>query len=125
MSALVFSQAGPNIPARPLTLTRRGRVLLLGIPSILVASALVFTLLAVLLGAIASPANAATTRSSVDMADYAGTVTVLQGQSLWSIAAASDPTRDIRDVVSDIVALNGLTTGVLQAGQQLYVPRAK
>ncbi|MCU6479465.1 hypothetical protein QO003_003935 [Arthrobacter silviterrae] len=125
MSALVFSQAGPHIPARPLTLTRRGRVLLLGIPSILVASALVFTLLAVLLGAIASPANAATTHSSVDMADYAGTVTVLQGQSLWSIAAASDPTRDIRDVVSDIVALNGLTTGVLQAGQQLYVPRAK
>jgi hypothetical protein len=125
MSALVFSPARPQSPARPLTLTRRGRVLLLGIPSILVASALVFTLLAVLLGAFASPANAATTHSSVDMADYAGVVTVLQGQSLWSIAAASDPTRDIRDVVSDIVALNGLTTGVLQAGQQLYVPRAK
>ena len=145
MSALVISAAGPAIKAgtgrpatprpattraatprsvapRPLRLTRRGRMLLLGLPALAVAAVLVFALLAVVLGSVASPANAATHYSPVDMASYAAPVTVLQGQSLWSIAAVSDPTRDVREVVAEIVALNELGTGVLQAGQQLYVP---
>lgn len=138
MRALVISAAVPAFKAgtvrpatnrpgtlQPLRLTRRGRMLLLGIPALALTAVLVISLLAVLLGSLASPANAATRYSPVDMASYAAPVTVLQGDSLWSIAAVSDPTRDVRDVVAEIVALNELGTGVLQAGQQLYVPLPK
>ncbi|MGO4384771.1 LysM peptidoglycan-binding domain-containing protein [Specibacter sp. RAF43] len=108
-----------------LRLTRRGRLVFLGIPALLTAAVVALVALALLLGTVASPANAAVTGTRVNLADYASTVTVLQGESLWSLAAASDPGRDVRAVVSEIVALNGLSTGVIQAGQQLYVPRPK
>ncbi|ALE07651.1 hypothetical protein AL755_07480 [Arthrobacter sp. ERGS1:01] len=106
-------------------LTRRGRMVFLGIPALVVAAVLMLSVVAVLLGVVASPANAATKYTPVNMTDYAASVTVLQGQSLWSIAAKSDPNRDVRDVVAEIVALNDLGTSVLQAGQQLYVPLPK
>jgi len=109
----------------PLRLTRRGRMVFLGIPALAISAVLVFAALAVVLGSIASPANASVKYEPVDMADYASTVTVLQGDSLWSIAAQTNPTRDIREVVSEIVALNELSTGVVQAGQRLFVPLAK
>jgi LysM repeat protein len=138
MSALVISTAGPAVkyseskfgsvratPAGALRLTRRGRMVFLGIPALVVTAVLMLSAVAVLLGVVASPANAATKYTPVNMADYAATVTVLQGQSLWSIAAKSDPNRDVRDVVAEIVALNDLGTSVLQAGQQLYVPLPK
>jgi hypothetical protein len=133
MSALVISPAGPAVmsastrpaAARALRLTRRGRMVLFGLPALAVTAALVFSLLAVLLGSLASPANAATKVNTANLAGYAAPVTVLQGDSLWSIAAHSDPARDVRDVVADIVAMNDLGTGVLQAGQRLYVPLRK
>jgi hypothetical protein len=105
-----------------LQLTRRGRLILLGIPAIALAAVMVFASLAILLGSRATPAHASVTYAAVDMADYAFPVTVLEGDSLWSIAAASNPHRDVRDVVSEIVALNELTSGVIQAGQRLYIP---
>ncbi len=122
VSATTVSAAAGSAASGSLRLTRRGRMLLLGGPALAVTAVLVFSLLAVLLGALASPANAAVKNSPVDMSDYALPVTVLQGDSLWKIAAASDPTRDVRDVVAEIVALNELDTGVVQAGQRLYVP---
>lgn len=134
MSALVISTSSPSFTvgshsrtrtSQPLRLTRRGRMVLLGIPTLAITAVLVFSVLAILLGLLASPANAATKGSPTDMADYATTVTVLQGQSLWSIAAASDSSRDVREVVGEIVSLNELTTNVVQAGQQLFVPLAK
>lgn len=105
-----------------INLTRRGRVLLLGVPAIIVTAVLVLSLMAVMFGALANPANASSTQSGAAVGHYTSTVTVLQGQSLWSIAAKSDPNRDVRDVVADIVTLNDLPSGVLQAGQQLFVP---
>jgi hypothetical protein len=130
MSALMISAISPAAAVRPsaatsLRLTRRGRMVFLGLPALALSAVLLFSAIAVMLGVVASPANASTKYATVDMSDYAATVTVLQGQSLWSIAAASDPSRDVRDVVAEIVALNELGTSVLQAGQQLYVPRAK
>lgn len=139
MSALVISGMGQALSApataratastgrvsAPLRLTRRGRMVFLGIPALAVTAVLVFIALAVVLGSIASPANASVKHAPVSLADYAASVTVLQGDSLWSIAAKSDPTRDIRDVVREIVAMNELNTGVVQAGQRLFVPLPK
>lgn len=99
-----------------LRLTRRGRLLFVGMPLMLAAVAA-----ALLLGFFTSPARAATLGSETD-GIAASKVTVLQGQTLWSIASSSDPSRDPRDVVSDIVELNGLATSVVQPGQQLFVP---
>lgn len=108
-----------------LSLTRRGRLVFFGIPTIAAAALILFVSLAIMAGSFASPANAAADAKTVNMADYAVAVTVLQGDSLWSIASAADPTRDVRHVVREIVALNDLGTGVLQAGQRLYVPTPK
>ncbi len=108
-----------------LELTRRGRFVFVGLPALLAAALLLLAACALAAGSLASPAQASASHEPVDMADYAVSVTVLQGENLWSIASAADPNRDIRDVVSDIVVLNDLTTGVVQAGQRLYVPLRK
>ncbi|MHA7177123.1 LysM peptidoglycan-binding domain-containing protein [Arthrobacter sp. Sr24] len=108
-----------------LSLTRRGRLVFFGIPAIAAAALILFVSFAIMAGSFASPANAASEVKAVNMADYAVAVTVLQGDSLWSIAGAADPTRDVRHVVREIIALNELGTGVLQAGQRLYVPIPK
>lgn len=50
-------------------------------------------------------------------------VVVEQGQSLWGIAsAASAPGEDVREVLSQIVALNSLPDSTIVAGQELLVP---
>lgn len=116
--------AGAAGPGR-MQLTRRGRFVLLGLPALMVSAVMLFAALAIVLGSVASPAQASASYASIDLADYAASVTVLQGDSLWSIAAAADTTRDVRDVVRDIVALNDLGSGVLQAGQRLYIPLRK
>ncbi|MFQ4148437.1 LysM peptidoglycan-binding domain-containing protein [Arthrobacter sp. LAPM80] len=103
-------------------LTRRGRLVFLGIPAIIMAVVVVFAALAIVLGSVAAPAHAAVQYAPVDMADYAMSVTVLQGQSLWTIAAESNPSRDTREVMGEIVALNELDNGAIQAGQRLFVP---
>ncbi|SEE55839.1 LysM domain-containing protein [Arthrobacter alpinus] len=123
MNAMVIS--APPLSTTGISLTRRGRLVLLGIPAILTTAVMVFAALAIVLGSIASPAQASVEHVAVDMAEYAATVTVLQGDSLWSIAAASNPKRDVRDVVSEIVALNELGSGVVHAGQRLFVPLPK
>ena len=50
------------------------------------------------------------------------TVTVLPGDTLWSIAESLAPTADPRAVIGDIERLNALGTGSLQVGQQLAIP---
>jgi LysM repeat protein len=50
-------------------------------------------------------------------------VTVLPGQSLWSVAESADPGTDTRVVVEQIIELNRLTGNVVFAGQRLRVPR--
>lgn len=132
-SAYVANAAYPRPPwqapahAAPakLCLTRRGRLVLFGVPTLIAASALVFIALAIVFGSLASPAHASAEHVPVDMGSYARSVTVLQGDSLWSIAGAADPHRDVREVVAEIVVLNDLGTGVVHAGQRLFVPMPK
>ncbi|MDV2982209.1 UNVERIFIED_CONTAM: LysM peptidoglycan-binding domain-containing protein [Actinomycetes bacterium ARC8] len=108
----------PERPAAlpPLRLTRRGRIVLIGIPLVLLAA-----LLLSLAGFFISPAKASDSAADLETTS-AVTVTVQPGQSLWGIAATVAPERDARDVVADIVQLNNLSAGAVFPGQQLFVP---
>ncbi|MFJ6301446.1 LysM peptidoglycan-binding domain-containing protein [Pseudarthrobacter oxydans] len=108
----------PERPAAlpPLRLTRRGRIVLIGIPLVLLAA-----LLLSLAGFFNSPAKASDSAADLETTS-AVTVTVQPGQSLWGIAATVAPERDARDVVADIVQLNNLSAGAVFPGQQLFVP---
>ncbi|MBT2595280.1 LysM peptidoglycan-binding domain-containing protein [Arthrobacter sp. ISL-72] len=100
----------------PLRLTRRGRIVLVGIPLILLSAVLI-----TLAGFLNSPAKAAETATELSVTPTVS-VTVQPGESLWGIAAAVDPGRDPRDVVADIVQLNNLDGGRVMPGQQIFVP---
>ncbi len=102
------------LPATRLRLTVRGRrvlAFLAAIPAVIALSI-----------AIVSSGGAL---ASSDGGAPAGTfeqLTVMPGDSLWSIAEAIAPEADPRDVVDAIVRLNALPSGSLLAGQSLALP---
>jgi len=49
-------------------------------------------------------------------------VTVMSGDSLWTIAEEVAPHDDPRDVIDAIIRLNALGSGQLDAGQTLAIP---
>ncbi len=106
----------PEERPAPLRLTRRGKIVLIGIPLVLLAA-----LLLSLAGVFNSPAKASDSAADLSVTPTV-TVTVQSGESLWAIAGSVAPQRDARDVVADIVQLNNLTGGAVFPGQQLYVP---
>ncbi|MBG6180560.1 LysM peptidoglycan-binding domain-containing protein [Arthrobacter sp. CAN_A1] len=116
MSVITTHQNSPVAEngAAKLRLTRRGRLLLVGLPIVLLASAVLM-----LSGFFNSPAKAAAEGGEVTQTV---SVSVAAGETIWQIATEFAPDRDPRDVVSEIVELNSLGTSVLQAGQQLDVP---
>lgn len=100
----------------PLRLTRRGRVILIGIPLVILA-AIVLSLA----GLLNAPAKAADSVADLSLTPTVS-VTVQSGQSLWAIASTVAPERDPRDVIADIAQLNNLSAGGVVPGQQLFVP---
>jgi hypothetical protein len=106
----------PAAPLPPLRLTRRGKVVLVGIPLVLLAA-----LLLSLAGVFNSPAKASDSAQDLSVTPTV-TVTVQPGESLWAIAGSVAPERDARDVVAEIVQLNNISTGTVQPGQQLFIP---
>ena len=114
MSALTVSPS-PALPRQslpPLRITARGRAVL----TMLVAAPLV---IAALIAGLSGGDARATLEGSSASFDY---VTVAPGQSLWSIAEELAPTADPREVVADIVALNQLGSGDVQAGERIAIP---
>ncbi|MFC4223246.1 LysM peptidoglycan-binding domain-containing protein [Lysinibacter cavernae] len=96
-----------------LRLTRRGRVVVtLGV-----------TVLMLLVGMcgvfFVSGAAVASSGASDNSFNY---VTVNAGESMWSLASDLDPSSDPRDVISDIVSLNQLTSTDIEPGQRLAIP---
>ncbi|ANJ28918.1 hypothetical protein ATC03_12605 [Agromyces aureus] len=94
-------------------LTRRGRAVftaLAAIPIVLLVASLV-------LGSGGAVAE-------VDGATGANLayLTVADGESLWSIAESLAPQADPRDVIDEIMRLNGLDDSVVQPGQRLALP---
>lgn len=120
MSTIAFTPA--TLTARPadaagrptprLRITRRGRAVL----GVLLAAPLAIALAVSTLGS--PPAEAGSTVSTASF-DH---VTVAPGESLWELAAWIAPEADPRQVVSDLVALNQLSTTEVQPGQRLAVP---
>ncbi|MGP5731174.1 LysM peptidoglycan-binding domain-containing protein [Arthrobacter rhombi] len=114
-SVQTISSNPPKARSGRLTLTRRGRFILIGLPVMLVA-----TTLLVLAGIFTAPvmASDASDTSSVE----AQTVSVMEGDTVWALAAEFAPQRDRRDVVAEITEMNDLKGSVLVPGQQIFVP---
>jgi LysM repeat protein len=93
-------------------LTRRGR-LFVGTVLALIALAVAY-----FLGAGASQAGADSTVSTTSFEQ----VTVMPGDTLWSIATNIAPNADTQQVIADIVSLNQLETATVQPGQRLSIP---
>ena len=104
--------ARPASPGSPVRLTRRGRLVVLAL-----LLGLGFGLLLV----ATAPATATSDPGSTAIADR---VTVQPGDTLWAIAERVRPDADPRATVDRIRDMNGLDSGVAQAGQVLLVPAA-
>ena len=92
-----------------LRLTRRGRLVVAGLASVVG-----------LFGTFASE-RAVAGQGAAAIPVTTRTVTV--GETLWDVARSyTGPGEDIRDVVDDLIDLNGLAGGGLRAGQELLVP---
>jgi LysM repeat protein len=94
-----------------LRITRRGRFVL--------ATLIAVPVVAVSLLVTSPGALAESTPVSNDF-DY---VTVMSGDTLWSIAELIDPTGDPRDTIAELMTLNQLSSASLSPGQELAIPR--
>lgn len=106
-----------NRPAKAtrLRLTARGRRALLAISALPVAVGIVVSAFA---GGSALASGVQATSVSFD------TVTVLPGDTLWSLAAEVAPEADPRVVVEDVKRLNNLSSGHIQVGTEISIPVA-
>ena len=109
-----------SAPSSGLRLTRRGRLVLS-----VFALALILGLITILWASLAGGAQAASGRARTGSV-YQGLhrVTVLPGQTLWTIARQAEPSADPRTVIPEIMQINAISSTNLQPGQQLWVPRS-
>lgn len=116
--ALRPSSMNPSASGRAprLRLTRRGWLVLVVLPLVLAAAAVLL-----LAGAVVSPAKASGTVSAQETVR----VTVGAGQTLWDIATTVAPGRHPQEVITEIAQLNNLQGTVVQAGQQVFVPSSR
>lgn len=96
-----------------LRLTTRGRRVLASLAALPVAAVFAVGIMSGG-GAVASP--------EAGSADAFEVITVLPGETLWSLAEEFAPGVDPRSVVDEIVRLNALPTSTLDAGQQISLP---
>jgi hypothetical protein len=96
----------------PIRLNRRGRLFFGTLLALTLAASAYF------LGFGASQAGADSTVSTVSFQQ----LTVMPGDTLWSIAIAIAPNTDTQQVIADIVSLNQLETATVQPGQRLAIP---
>lgn len=99
-------------------LTRRGRLLLLGLP---VLAVLAVALLGALMLATSLLNQAQASSGAVPGVD-AQVVTVSAGDTLWSVAASVDSEEHTQVLIGQIAELNDLDDSQLTPGQELFVP---
>ena len=51
-------------------------------------------------------------------------IVVRPGQTLWSVAAAAEPSNDPWDVVQQIINVNALNGPEIHAGELLWIPKS-
>lgn len=103
-----------HIAATRLRITQRGRRVLAGLVALPLVVAIGFGVL--------SGGAALASRTDSAPAGTFETVTVMSGESLWSLAEEIAPTEDPRDVVDAIVRLNSLDDAMVRAGQRIALP---
>ena len=113
LSASGRSDVAVRVPsaAPRLRLTKRGRVVFTTLASLPVVAAVMFF-------ALNGGGATATSSSGAALEE----ITLQAGQSLWQLAEDIAPHDDPRDVISDIMAVNQLESGSVQAGQRLMLP---
>ena len=113
------SVRGTSVQPGQVRLTRRGRRVLTGLAMlvIVISAMLIWT-------SVAGGAKAPSPGGSAKSAYHGMTQIVVQpGQTLWSIAAAADPSADPWTVVQQISDANALNGVQVETGQLLWVPR--
>ena len=110
--SLIRTQVAP-LSAPPARLTRRGRMVVTGVSALLIGAISV---------GLATAAQATRSGSSAP-GRYVTKVTVLPGQSLWSLAEAYDPNADPRLTIQQIQQMNSMSGDQVQSGEVLWVPR--
>ena len=115
MGTVSMSAASMGTTAFPqphLRITRRGRAVL----TLLIAIPLAISAAVAGVGAVGAAAGS---HSGTATFQY---VTVEPGESLWQVAEGVAPKADPREVIADILSLNNLSSGDVQAGQRLAIP---
>ncbi|MCW2164109.1 LysM domain-containing protein [Microbacterium hydrothermale] len=109
-----MSSIAVTAPTTRLRITARGR----RVVAFLVSLPLVVALGVAIVGggaALASNEGGAAAGSFAE-------ITVMSGDTLWSIAEDLAPAADPRDVVAQITRLNALSGGSVTAGQRIAIP---
>jgi hypothetical protein len=112
MTTITFTGSMP-VRAHRLRLTSRGRAVFTTLAAVPLVAIAVFLGLG---GADAVAGSASTGSASFTY------VSIAPGQSLWQLAEQVAPKADPREVVADILALNGLRSADVQPGQELAIP---
>ncbi|WP_127793167.1 LysM peptidoglycan-binding domain-containing protein [Agromyces sp. LHK192] len=102
-------------PRTRLRLTRRGRLVF----TTLGALPLVIWTLVSVLGSGPAAAGGASGGGALQ------TVTVGAGDTLWELAVMIAPDDDPREVIADILRINGLESPIVQPGQELALPAGR
>lgn len=102
-----------DAPVSRLRLTRRGRLVIGLLISLVIVAALALATLFAATGAQASLDERAVEFTYVS---------VQPGDSLWGLAGRLAPAADPRDVIDDIMRLNQLDSANVVNGQQLAIP---
>lgn len=116
MSTVTLAAPASHIPTprTRLRLTRRGGRVLAALAAIPLVAAVVV--------GVVSGGSAIGSNDAGAPAGTFDTVTVMPGDSLWSIARSVAPGQDPRDVVAEISSLNQLPGSVLDTGEELAIP---
>ncbi|WP_344375690.1 LysM peptidoglycan-binding domain-containing protein [Agromyces tropicus] len=101
-------------PRTRLRLTRRGRAVVTTLAALPIA-------VGVLVGALSSGGAEAGIDDGRPAVAFE-TVEVGAGDTLWGIAESIAPSADPREVIYEIMRLNGLQDAVVQPGQELVLP---
>lgn len=94
------------------------------IARLVILSGLVFGALSLVFLSVStglSPAQANSEANSSTKGNFAY-VTVMSGETLWTLAERYSPNQDPRDFIANLVALNNLDNSVLTPGMQLALP---